>query len=518
MRKCLWVALLVAGCSGGGGMNQPLSCPDSLEPNDTQEDAKRLTAGTAVSGLKACNGDEDWYVVTLAKGEVLTLNLDLNKSKDLARPSDSLQVLVHEPTQLAPIMSAPPSEGGFDLKAEVQPGEAGDYYVHIKQVGAGVVEYDLTALVTAATQQCQAGFHAQNGDCVQDGCGDLGFEPNEDIAHAKVLMPGRYQGMKICSATDRDFFVVQAPTGGGAFTLTMLLKSTAGDLDAFVTDGTMKSGGTFKTIAAATSADIEDYVTRVPVADASQVYLIIAGDKMATNTYDLNLVWEPLNEKRDCLTDCGAMIKMAGATDPSDPMAVIDGYYIGTDADYSYARRDMAMLLISSFDAVAKQFPDTHPIYQSDICQKDGKTPGTDVGQPRHPTTTHVNGRDADVAYYQTLPDNDYRIICGDGSDKNGNGRAGKYNDGSFCTTNQNVIDWPREVYFMAQLLGSPMFRVIGVDQTLPDQIATEAEKQHAAGLIPDWALYRLENGVASGAAGGWQFHHHHSHLSLNDR
>jgi hypothetical protein len=517
MRKISLVALVLAGCSGGG-MNQPLSCRDDLEPNDSQEEARRLTPGTAVSGLKACNGEEDWYVVTLGKGEVLTLNLDLNKSKELARPSESLELLVHEPTQMVPIMRAPKSDGGFDIKAELQPGDAGDYYVHLKHVGTGVVEYDLTALVTGATQQCMPGTHAQNGECVADGCGDLGFEPNEDIAHARVLVAGKYKGLKICSGTDRDFFVLQPPVGGGAFTLSMELTGGNGDIDAFATDGTMKNATQFKTVAAAAGGGYEDYMTRVPVADGTQMFLIVAGDKMATNTYDLELVWEPLDEKRDCLMDCGAMIKMPGPIDPSMPEAVTAGYFVGTEEDYSYARRDLAMLLTYAFDAVAKQFPGTNPIYLSDICQMDGKTPGTDVNQPRHPTTTHINGRDVDIAYYSTLADNDYRIVCGDGTDKNGNGRTGKFNDGYFCTTTQNVVDWPREVYFMAQIMGSPLFRVLGVDETFPDPISTEANKQYAAGLIPRWAVYRLENGLGYGNDGGWAFHHHHTHLSLADR
>ena len=58
----------------------------------------------------------------------------------------------------------------------------------------------------------------------------------------------------------------------------------------------------------------------------------------------------------------------------------------------------------------------------------------------------------------------------------------------------------------------------MGVDQTLPDQFLAEADKQLQAGLIPQWAYDRIESGLGYGEAGGWQFHHHHIHLSLMDR
>ena len=70
MRKLTLVAMMMMGCSQGESL---LSCPDDLEPNGSQAEARRLTPGTAVSGLKACNGDEDWYVVSLGTGEVLAM-------------------------------------------------------------------------------------------------------------------------------------------------------------------------------------------------------------------------------------------------------------------------------------------------------------------------------------------------------------------------------------------------------------------------------------------------------------
>src|SRR5688572_18207582 len=184
MRNLTLVALMMMGCSHGESI---LSCPDDLEPNGSQAEARRLTPGTSASGLKACNGDEDWYVVALGMGEVLELALDSKKSEALARPVDLLRALVHEPTQGATIAKMRASDDGFSLRTDLQPGDAGDYYVHIKHSGEGLVEYDLTAMVTPPTQACPAGQHPQSGACVADGCSDLGFEVNDDVAHARSL-------------------------------------------------------------------------------------------------------------------------------------------------------------------------------------------------------------------------------------------------------------------------------------------------------------------------------------------
>jgi hypothetical protein len=66
-------------------------------------------------------------------------------------------------------------------------------------------------------------------------------------------------------------------------------------------------------------------------------------------------------------------------------------------------------------------------------------------------------------------------------------------------------------------LIGARLIGAVGVDETLPDQIIAEADKQFAAGELPRWALHRLRTGLGYGNDGGWAFHHHHIHLSLSD-
>jgi hypothetical protein len=505
MRKVQLVALVGAlfasACGGPSFPPNDATCGDAAEPNNLPGEA---AAGGVLTGLRACAGDHDRYLVTLGK------------------PDDDLQVRITA-TQgsVAALLVSVRKDGavvanlvasGDKIDETLHPG-AGEYEVLIENPGPDTVTYDLIARALT----CPEGLRRENGACIAGGCGAGVLEPNEDVPGAIGILPGTYRGLGICQAGDRDFFALSPPPGGAAVTVSLRLTGAGGDLDMYLTDGTM-NGSRYRTLGVAQGDGSEDYMVNVPVPDGAPVYLVVVGVQDATNDYDLEVVVDPINPKRDCLNDCATLVPMWGATDPDDPMALIDGYFVGTDAEYAFARRDMAMLLHSAFAEVAKKFPGTNPVYLSDLSQADGKTPGVDVNQPRHPTTTHVKGRDVDVAYFQTGPDNDYRIICGDGTDRNGNGRKGKFNDGYFCTTDQNVVDVPRQTYFMAMLMGSPLFRVLGIDQTLPDLFFGEVDRMVSAGELPAWASARMHDGLAWGDAGGWAFHHHHIHLSLFDR
>ncbi|MDQ3036884.1 MAG: hypothetical protein M3Y87_31110 [Myxococcota bacterium] len=213
-------------------------------------------------------------------------------------------------------------------------------------------------------------------------------------------------------------------------------------------------------------------------------------------------------------TDCAALVMLPGSTDPASAESIRRGYYVDTRTRYTWLRRDLVLLLQHATCEVARRFPGTAPLGIQDLSQMDGLTPGSDVGDLRHPSTTH-RGNDLDLSYYQTDGDNDSHIVCGDGSDTNYNGRAGRYNDGYFCTTERNIVDWPREAYFFAMLGTSPLVRIFGVDTTFVDDLRTELDAQLARGWISA-EQHERANDLGWGSAGGWQFHHHHSHMSFS--
>jgi hypothetical protein len=212
--------------------------------------------------------------------------------------------------------------------------------------------------------------------------------------------------------------------------------------------------------------------------------------------------------------DCSTIVAMPGSFMYQSAEARAAGYYIATEARYAWMRKDLTMLVQYAACEMAKRYPDAAPIGLSDMSQMDGLTPGTDVGRLRHGSTTHT-GNDIDIAYYQTDGLNNPQIICGNGSDRNGNGSVGMFNDGSFCTVEMNIVDWPKEIYWFAKLAETPLVRVFGIDQTLPDDFNRWARQLLEAGEISNEVHERMTT-LGFGASGGWQYHHHHTHMSYS--
>ncbi len=215
--------------------------------------------------------------------------------------------------------------------------------------------------------------------------------------------------------------------------------------------------------------------------------------------------------------DCDSLVQMPGPHAPAASSALEPfGYQLVSGERYHWVRKDLSKLLAWAICEVKNKFPQVTPIDVSDMSQADGKTPGTDVGKPRHPETTHIKGQDIDIAYYQIDGMNNYQIVCGDGSDTNKNGQPAKYNDGYFCTTDQNIVDWGPQVWFFAKLLEPPnKVRVIGIDQMLAHDLIDKVNELHQANEIDDELYVKFTQRLSWGAEGGWQFHHHHTHLSF---
>ena len=198
--------------------------------------------------------------------------------------------------------------------------------------------------------------------------------------------------------------------------------------------------------------------------------------------------------------------------DPEDQL-VEDGYRFDSYSNYRWARRELVMLVRFAIAETRSRFPGTKPIGLGDMCQRDGLTPGHDLGQPRHPETTHDQGASIDIAYYTTLSQdgtleyNPVRIICD--ADQG-------TNDGSYCSAGAaetHVVDLPRQAYFMAKLFQSPRLRVIGVDRVIAPLLLAEAERQRDLGWISESLLLAFKNQLAFGE--GWPFQHHSIHVSF---
>lgn len=357
------------------------------------------------------------------------------------------------------------------------------------------------------------------------GKGTDTYEPNDKRGKAINAPLGVTKGLSICSG-DEDWFRVAVP----ASTIVRVgieMNHDAGDLDLVVYDeaGRLVGGRYGKQYPSSWSGfetDTEFYGLYSEQGDA--VYHVrVVGKKGVENDYSLHVDHFPYADGSSCtgagfsLAECigqgpsGSGLLPFPFPDPNDS-TVGAGYEWESAANYRFARRELIMLVRHALAETIKAFPNTTALSLLDVCQKDGITPGYDVGSPRHPQSTHDQGGNIDIAYFQTDGANDGEIVCGDGA---------THGDG-YCTkgaTKTNFVDFPRQAFFMAKLFASPRTRVVGTDTVLAPLIADAAKalaalpKGHPQRITSN-ELAGFESKMAYGS--GWPYHHHHIHLSMN--
>ena len=381
---------------------------------------------------------------------------------------------------------------------------------------------------------CPEGLFCQDGACGQFDfeCDDTTMEPNETKGAAKNVSPGGYKSvlesdMQVC-AGDNDWFKVTVPAGKSG-TLGIKFYHDVGDLDLCIYNSSGKL--------LSCRYPFEDYpanwrgydwndefLSALAVNSSKTFYFKADGWYGAANDYSLYSWLTTWKDGFDCTDnfdfsvckgckangqclkdDFQANLIQFPHPDSADPY-VGDGYVLEHASGYNWLRRETIMLVRYAIHEVQKKFPGTKPLALMDMCQIDGITPGFDVGDPRHPETTHDEGGNIDIAYYQTIGDySQGQVIC----DANGGST-----DGYFCTSVANhIVDLPRTAYFIAKLAESGRFRVAGIDKLIAPLIIEALGDLKNSGAISAALFSKAKNAMAYGD--GWPFHHHHIHVSL---
>ncbi len=351
-------------------------------------------------------------------------------------------------------------------------------------------------------------------------CGDTTYEPNETIATPATLnVPSTASDVDLC-AGDEDWFKVTIPAGHIG-TVGATFAHVNGDLDlvAYDENGDLLGSRTHMETYPDSWRGNETGYEFLSIYDATgpvDGFFRVRGHNGATNTYALTVQTTEWTDGLLCtdfygFDECrgyngtakGALhqFPFPRADDPYVPA----GYQFDSQGGYRWLRRETIMLVRYAVHEVQQQFPGTGPLGLIDMCDKDGVTPGFDVGDPRHPASTHDQGGNIDIAYYQTDGDSSAESVCGPNNTDNN-----QY----FCTSTTNhIMDVPRTAYFITMLARHPRLRVIGCDTLLAPLIIAEINAQAAAGLYTQAEAAAAINSLAYGD--GWPFHHHHIHLSM---
>lgn len=376
---------------------------------------------------------------------------------------------------------------------------------------------------------CPEGERCDDGVCGKDvsACesgGDV-LEPN-DAPGAAVSAPAGVTEDLTLYEGDEDWFRIVVPEGT-IVRVGIQLSDPAGDLDLVAYDGEgrllgSRYGEQYPYSYRDQETDTEVYGFYSERGGAE--YLVrVVGHEGAQNTYRLDVTSYPYVDGPSCVSagfsfdDCagfgdgGSGLLPFPFPDPDDSV-VGGGYVWETFSNYRFARRELIMLVRDALSETLGAFPGTTPLSLIDVCQIDGVTPGYDIGDPRHPASTHDQGGNIDIAYFQTDGSNDGEIICGDGS---------RHEDG-YCSSaakRNHIVDLERQAFFMARLFRSPRTRVIGVDKIIAPFLSKTAARLNALPArdprrITDAELASFSDRMAYGS--GWPYHHHHIHLSMD--
>ncbi len=382
---------------------------------------------------------------------------------------------------------------------------------------------------------CPEGEWCDEGKCVEDPficeTGDEdSFEPNNTRTEAKDAPTGLTAGLTLC-AGDQDWFRLIVPAQS-IVKVGIEFAHEVGDLDFVLYDenGTLIGAryGTSYPYSYRSYETNTEYFGLYSEAGGDTYYLQVIGyalpvQALAQNQYNLHVETYAYTDGASCtdagytFDDCVGFGDWGSGLLPF-PYADANDTYLGHGYDwaavtnYRFARREMIMLIRYALKETNAAFPGTTPLSLNDISQIDGVTCGYDVDSPRHPATTHDQGGNIDVAYFQTDGANNMQIICGDGS---------VHADG-FCSAaaeTLHIVDLPRQAFFMAKLFSSPRLRVIGVDQIIGPLLkpAAQALEQLPTG-DPQKITWSEYQGFTTGKmayGSGWPYHHHHIHISL---
>jgi len=211
-------------------------------------------------------------------------------------------------------------------------------------------------------------------------------------------------------------------------------------------------------------------------------------------------------------SDCGELVTFMPRAGTGYDDYPLNGE-TASDQYRSYVRRDVMMLVryaAAMVDCQAGSWPGNGGrLGLGDMSEADGAIPGTREGRPGHPSGTHVDGHDMDIAYYQVgTPNNYLRSVC-----EHTSGGADQYH----CTGAPTLLDPWRTALFLGHLHANPGLRVIGVDGRVGPIVDSAITQLCADGWLTGAACSRHSITWEETDTGrGWfRFHHHHFHISV---
>ena len=202
----------------------PVACEDdAFEDNDSRNGAALIDAGL-YPGLMVCDGEDDWYVLDLARGARVTASIMFS----LLEVDLDLSLIGPDGQELAL------SDDVLTISEEVSAvaAEAGDHFVRVFPFVDPIFQLDsggymLTVEVTEPEPEPEPDPEPDPGLCEDP------FDPNDALDAAAPIQPGIYDQLTLCG--DDDWYLITLDATG-PLEVFMTPAPDAGDLDLEVWD------------------------------------------------------------------------------------------------------------------------------------------------------------------------------------------------------------------------------------------------------------------------------------------
>jgi len=240
---------------------------DGSEDFDDQSNPESASAGL-LEDRTVCDGDEDWFQISVPAGQVLTVNLTFSDEEG----DIDLEILDSVGNNVVGSTTATDDESATTPVAEA----ATSYYVRVWLWGDGGLfggnDYDVEFVVEIPPPP--------------PTCTDDAFEPNDTFAEAVTLLSGTQSALTVCTDDPSDWFAIDLAMGE-QLTVTAAFLDDEGDVDIKLYDATETQIG----LAGVSTTDDEtvDYTATAAGLHWINVYLYADAGTLYGNTYALTL-------------------------------------------------------------------------------------------------------------------------------------------------------------------------------------------------------------------------------------
>lgn len=309
-------------------------CPsDVFEPNDTDTAARPLTAGT-YPNLNVCLGNEDFYAVQLAAGDVITVDLSFSHAEG------DIEISLRGPSGTVLASGATSTD---NERITWTAATSGTYVIRVwLYADAGSVPGNTYSMQIAITSPPPP-------MCVPDR-----FEPNDTAPAATSLSPGSQPNLTACG--DDDWYAYNLRLGD-QLTVNLTFSHAEGDVDVLLQNPAGVE------VARASSASDNETLTHT-VANAGvhrlRVYLFRDTGTQPGNGYAMNVSavascftdrFEPNNTQATARAlTAGAYSDLAACPGDDDfyALSLTAGVPVSVNLAFSHVEGDIDMVLLDA--------------------------------------------------------------------------------------------------------------------------------------------------------------------------